>query len=250
MVDSRPQADRILVAQLTGEARHRAKWRELTADEERAAVAALAELAGGRADLLAEVAGIFEGTGEGELDQPLVRQAAALCLKAGADAEAIPAWIEEGRRRRSAAGRPPPSGGVRGPRLASCDTPGSSEIRHRVILRRTVSPMSATKIRLTAVIMDILDVISNSPPDNPAWGLRLCEATGYGTGTVYPALDRLLQAGWIEDKWEEPAPADRPRRRYYEITSAGRVAYREALSARAARRKAWTSPALHARGAA
>ena len=108
--------------------------------------------------------------------------------------------------------------------------------------------MSATKIRLTAVIMDILDVITNSPSDNPAWGLRLCEATGYGTGTVYPALDRMLKAGWIEDKWEEPAPADRPRRRYYEITAPGRVAYREALAARAARRKAWTSPTLHARG--
>ena len=114
MVDDRPQADRILVAQLTGEARHRARWRELTGDEEAAAVGALAELAGGRADLLAEVAGIFEGTGEGELDEPLTRQAAALCRLAGADPEAIPAWVEEGRRRRAAARIPPMSGGVRG----------------------------------------------------------------------------------------------------------------------------------------
>ena len=29
-------------------------------------------LAGGRADLFAEVAGIFEGASEGELDEPLV----------------------------------------------------------------------------------------------------------------------------------------------------------------------------------
>ena len=115
MVDDRPQADRILVAQLTGEARHRARWRELTGDEEAAAVGALAELAGGRADLLAEVAGIFEGTGEGELDEPLTRQAAALCRLAGADPEAIPAWVEEeGGRRRAAARIPPMSGGVRG----------------------------------------------------------------------------------------------------------------------------------------
>jgi hypothetical protein len=103
-----------LVAQLTGEARFRARWRELTGDEESAAVTALAELAGGRADLLAEVAGIFEGTSEGELDEPLTRQAAALCRKAGADPEAIPAWAEEGRRRRAAASRPPFSGGVHG----------------------------------------------------------------------------------------------------------------------------------------
>jgi hypothetical protein len=61
MSDDRPQAGRILVAQLTGEARHRARWRELTGDEEAAAVAELQALAGGRADLLAEVAGIFEG---------------------------------------------------------------------------------------------------------------------------------------------------------------------------------------------
>src|SRR5208283_1666699 len=60
VIDKRPQADRILVAELFGEARHHAKWRDLTAAEEGAAVAGLRELAGGRADLLAEVAGLLE----------------------------------------------------------------------------------------------------------------------------------------------------------------------------------------------
>ena len=67
MIDKRPQADRLLVAELHGEARHHARWRDLTEDEETAAVAELRELAEGRADLLAEVAGILEGTSEGEL---------------------------------------------------------------------------------------------------------------------------------------------------------------------------------------
>lgn len=111
-------------------------------------------------------------------------------------------------------------------------------------------PMSGTKVRLTAVIMDVLDVLTSSSPDDPAWGLRLCEQTGYGTGTVYPALDRLLRVGWIEDRWEKPAPADRPRRRYYFITSAGRAAYQEAIAARAARRTAWAPRALSTGGAA
>jgi DNA-binding MarR family transcriptional regulator len=110
--------------------------------------------------------------------------------------------------------------------------------------------MSATKIRLTAVIMDVLDVLTYSPPDNPAWGLLLCEQTGHGTGTIYPALDRLLRAGWIEDRWEEPAPADRPRRRFYSITSAGRAAYQDAVAARSRRRMAWTTPGLRAEGPA
>jgi hypothetical protein len=107
MLDDRPQADRILAAQLTGEARCHARWRELTEDEEAAAVAALAELAAGRADLLAEVAGIFEGASEGELHEPLARQAARLCRAAGADPDAIATWVEEGRRRRAAASLPP-----------------------------------------------------------------------------------------------------------------------------------------------
>jgi hypothetical protein len=114
MIDPRPQADRILVAQLTGEARHHARWRELDSEEYGAAVAALRDLAGGRADLLAEVAGILEGASAGELDEPLARQAAELCRMAGADPEVIPVWIEEGRRRRAAARMPPPSGGLRG----------------------------------------------------------------------------------------------------------------------------------------
>jgi hypothetical protein len=107
-----PEADRILVAQLTGEARHHAKWRQLTEEEEAVALAELRALAAGRADLLAEVAGIFEGTSEGELDEPLARSAAQLCRKAGADPEAIPGWIEEGRRRAANARRPPFSGGL------------------------------------------------------------------------------------------------------------------------------------------
>jgi hypothetical protein len=55
-----PAGDRLLVAQLTGTARHHARWRDLTGDEQAAAVRELHDLAAGRADLLAQVAGIFE----------------------------------------------------------------------------------------------------------------------------------------------------------------------------------------------
>jgi hypothetical protein len=105
-----PAADRLLVAQLTGTARHHARWRDLTADEQDAAVADLRDLAAGRSDLLAQVAGIFEGASEGRHDEPLARQAAALCRLAGADDALIPQWAAEGRRRAQAA-RQPPHGG-------------------------------------------------------------------------------------------------------------------------------------------
>ena len=107
MADRSPDRDRILVAQLTGTAGHHARWRELTGEEEAAAVTELRELANGRGDLLAEVAGIVEGASEGELNEPIARQCARLCRMAGADPEAIPAWIEEGRRRKANANRPP-----------------------------------------------------------------------------------------------------------------------------------------------
>jgi len=105
-----PDRDRMLVAELTGEARRHAQWRPLTAEQETAAVTELRALAAGRADLLAEVAGILEGTSEGELDEPIARSAARLCRRAGADPQAIPAWIQEGRHRAANTRRPPFSG--------------------------------------------------------------------------------------------------------------------------------------------
>jgi PadR family transcriptional regulator, regulatory protein PadR len=99
--------------------------------------------------------------------------------------------------------------------------------------------MSSAKIRLTAVIWDIVEVLANAPADDPAWGLRICDQTGYGTGTVYPALDRLLKAGYIADHWEDPAPADRPRRRYYELTASGRQWMADTVRARNERRAQW-----------
>ena len=80
----------------------------------RAAAGVVATTTPAVADLLAEVAGLLERAGDGEPDEPLNRQAAGLCRKAGTDPEVIPAWIEERRRRRAAARMPPPAGGLRG----------------------------------------------------------------------------------------------------------------------------------------
>jgi hypothetical protein len=47
MIDMRPQLAGLLVAGICGEARHHARWRELSSDGEAAAVAAPRELGGG-----------------------------------------------------------------------------------------------------------------------------------------------------------------------------------------------------------
>lgn len=122
--------------------------------------------------------------------------------------------------------------------------------RYRGTSRSSLGHMTAPRFRVTLVIMDVLDVIMSAPQDDPAWGLRICEATDHGQGTVYPALDRLMKAGWIEDRWEDPVPTDRPRRRFYSVTSVGRAGYAAALEQRAGRRTAWATPGMPAGGVA
>jgi hypothetical protein len=89
---SRPRWSRQDAAQvwMASSQRH-ARWRALTDSETAAAAAELQEIASGRADLLAEVAGILAGFHEGELDEPKAKAAAYLCRLAGADESLIPA---------------------------------------------------------------------------------------------------------------------------------------------------------------
>ena len=108
MVDNRPQADRILVARLSGAAGRLSRWGALDDAQADAGAAELRELAGGRGELLAEVAGIRLGTAESKGPE-YVAQAEAiarLCRAAGADQQAVSEWAEEGRRWAAAARRP------------------------------------------------------------------------------------------------------------------------------------------------
>src|SRR5207247_10593397 len=83
----------------TGGGRRLARARPLTDAEQREAAATLSQVAKGRADLLAESAGLAIGAHEGSPDEARYLQAAQLCIDAGADSSLIPQWIEAGRRR-------------------------------------------------------------------------------------------------------------------------------------------------------
>src|SRR5262245_27271502 len=47
----------------------------------------------------------------------------------------------------------------------------------------------------------------------------------FGPGTIYGTLQRLMEAGWVEEA-EAPEPTTDPRRRYFRLTRDGRVALR------------------------
>jgi PadR family transcriptional regulator, regulatory protein PadR len=74
-------------------------------------------------------------------------------------------------------------------------------------------------------------------------GADLARHAGIGPGTLYPLLQRLERAKWLDSRWEteDPTALGRPRRRYYRITGLGvqyaRSAYQEV--APALRELAW-----------
>lgn len=81
---------------------------------------------------------------------------------------------------------------------------------------------------LSLAAATILNAVSNGY----AFGFDIVDITGMPGGTVYPALRRLEEAGYVTSEWEKAhvAHADlRPRRRYYKVTRAGRQALAEAV---------------------
>jgi DNA-binding MarR family transcriptional regulator len=100
--------------------------------------------------------------------------------------------------------------------------------------------MAERRIRLTSATLALLDaLITAAERGEPVWGFKICEQTGLGPGTVYPILDRLEAARWISGLWEADQPADRPRRRLYEMTAVGRAELATGLAARPRVRVVW-----------
>ena len=63
-------------------------------------------------------------------------------------------------------------------------------------------------------------------------GFDILDATGLPSGTVYPVLRRLEDAGLLRSRWEATQTAraeQRPPRRYYTVTSSGAQAVRDAV---------------------
>ena len=79
---------------------------------------------------------------------------------------------------------------------------------------------------LTALIADTQDEVS---------GAEIARSTNLASGTLYPILIRLEEAGWLESRWEteDPHELGRPRRRLYRITGVGvrraKATFREIL---------------------
>jgi PadR family transcriptional regulator, regulatory protein PadR len=88
----------------------------------------------------------------------------------------------------------------------------------------------APQLRLTWAILKVLKVLLDDPASKH-YGLEIGKAAGLPSGSIYPLLMRLEQAGWLESEWEkvDPKAAGRPRRRMYQLTGQGMEVGRQAL---------------------
>jgi len=75
-------------------------------------------------------------------------------------------------------------------------------------------------MRVTPATLDVLEALMG--PGEELYGLRIAQNAGRKTGTVYPILARLEEAGWVESSWEREEQGDRgPRRRFYRLSPDG-----------------------------
>jgi PadR family transcriptional regulator PadR len=88
--------------------------------------------------------------------------------------------------------------------------------------------------RITGPILKVLGEFLSRPTSELS-GAEISRSTGLASGTLYPILFRLEDAGWVESEWEKVVPTEvkRPRRRLYRMTADGetnaRASFREIL---------------------
>ena len=70
------------------------------------------------------------------------------------------------------------------------------------------------KTPATAAVLEIMLSATDA-----VWGLQVVKETGLKTGTVYPILERLEAAGWVEGAWDADDERKGPRRRYFHLTA-------------------------------
>jgi PadR family transcriptional regulator, regulatory protein PadR len=97
--------------------------------------------------------------------------------------------------------------------------------------------------RMTIQTLDVLSAML-ADPYQEWYGLELANASGLKTGTIYPALARLEQAGWVSSYWEDvdPGAVGRPKRRLYRLTGEGADAARAAVDEQLQRLSAAQAP--------
>jgi DNA-binding PadR family transcriptional regulator len=86
-------------------------------------------------------------------------------------------------------------------------------------------------MRITVPVTKVLSAFLADIAED-RYGLDLMKITSLPSGTLYPILQRLQDAGWVTAEWEDidPVAQGRPARRYYRLTPQGAENARVALA--------------------
>ena len=86
-------------------------------------------------------------------------------------------------------------------------------------------------MRITGPVAKVLSSFLSDVAED-RYGLDLMKITSLPSGTLYPILQRLQEAGWVTAEWEDidPVKQGRPARRYYRLTPHGAQDARVALA--------------------
>jgi DNA-binding PadR family transcriptional regulator len=75
-------------------------------------------------------------------------------------------------------------------------------------------------MRITGPTIRVLQYFL-ADPARERYGYELLQSTGIKSGSLYPILNRLETAQWIDGVWRESPHPGRPRRRSYKLTGLG-----------------------------
>lgn len=85
------------------------------------------------------------------------------------------------------------------------------------------------KLRVTDATLDVLEVLLRR--DDELYGWKIAQEIGRATGSVFPILARLEQAGWAVSEWETSEQSARgSRRRFYRLSPDGMARARAVLA--------------------
>lgn len=74
--------------------------------------------------------------------------------------------------------------------------------------------------RVTDATLDVLEALMG--PDDGLFGYKVAERAARKTGVIYPILERLEAADWVDSEWERAERGERgARRRFYRLSPGG-----------------------------
>ena len=78
------------------------------------------------------------------------------------------------------------------------------------------------ELRMSVAKVKVLNALLEDPA-KPHYGYELMRMTGVKSGSLYPILEQLEKAGWLEAAWEDldERREGRPPRRWYQLTGLG-----------------------------